>query len=93
MIRQTGVLALILLAAGCRDFDRYSRVADDKGLVPADVFARYGSEQAQELLEVFRSLIVQTRLPAEYCKLPSPRLVAQSILPITRRSAGVWLSV
>jgi len=49
MIRRTGVLALILLVAGCRDYDRYSRVEADKGLVPADVFARYGSEQAQAI--------------------------------------------
>ena len=54
-LRRTSVLALILLAAGCRDFDRYSRIGDDKGLVPADVFARYGSEQARPLPSVARS--------------------------------------
>lgn len=49
MICRTGVFALVLLAAGCRDYDRYSRVADEKGMVPADVYARYGSEQAQAI--------------------------------------------
>ena len=48
-IRGPGALALVLFLAGCRQYDRYSRVADEKGLVPADVFARYGSEQAQSV--------------------------------------------
>lgn len=47
MIRQAGVLALMLFLAGCPQYDRYSRVADEQGMVPADVYARYGSEQAQ----------------------------------------------
>lgn len=49
MIRGPGALALLLLLAGCRTYDRYSRVADEKGFVPADVFARYGSDQAQSV--------------------------------------------
>ena len=49
MIRRTGALALVLFLAGCPQYDRYSRVADEKGMVPADVFARYGSEQAQAI--------------------------------------------
>ena len=47
MIRGTGALALVLFLAGCPQYDRYSRVADEKSLVAADVFARYGTEQAQ----------------------------------------------
>ena len=42
--------ALIVLAVGlisCRDYDLESRLTDQSGLVPADRFARYGSEQAQ----------------------------------------------
>ena len=49
MIRRPAILAFVLLFAGCRPYDRYSRVADEKGLVPADVFARYGAEQAQSV--------------------------------------------
>lgn len=49
MIRGPGALALVLLLAGCPQYDRYARVADEKGLVPADVFARYGAEQAQSV--------------------------------------------
>ena len=49
MIRGPGALALVLLLAGCPQYDRYSRVADEKGVVPADVFARYGVEQAQSV--------------------------------------------
>ena len=48
-IRGSGALALVLLLAGCPQYDRYSRIADEKGVVPADVFARYGSEQAQSV--------------------------------------------
>jgi len=47
MIRPSGTLALVLLLAGCPQYDRYARVADEKGMVPADVFARYGTEEAQ----------------------------------------------
>jgi hypothetical protein len=42
-----GILCLALVASGCRTYDRYARVTDDDGMVPADVFARFGTEQAQ----------------------------------------------
>ncbi len=38
---------LLLLGTGCPGYDRYDRVVDQDGLVPADQFAAYGSEQAQ----------------------------------------------
>lgn len=47
MSRGLALLSLSLLLAGCPTYDRYSRVVDDKGMVPPDVFARYGAEQAQ----------------------------------------------
>jgi hypothetical protein len=47
MGRLTGMLGLMLLASGCRTYDRYSRVTSDDGLVPSEVFARFGAEQAQ----------------------------------------------
>lgn len=42
------VLALGALAS-CRDYDFESRLTDQDGVVPADQFARYGREQAQEI--------------------------------------------
>jgi hypothetical protein len=43
--------AVILLAAltSCRDYDFHSRLTVQGGLVPADQFARYGREQAEEM--------------------------------------------
>lgn len=35
--------------ASCRDYDFESRLTDQAGVVPADQFARYGREQAQEI--------------------------------------------
>ena len=43
------MLALVLLASGCRDYDLDSRLVQRDGLVPADQYARYGREQAQEV--------------------------------------------
>jgi hypothetical protein len=42
-------LVLMLPLGGCVDYDRYSIIADQDGLVPPDVFARYGAEQAQSV--------------------------------------------
>ena len=42
------VLAMGALAS-CRDYDLESRLTDQNGLLPADQFARYGREQAQEI--------------------------------------------
>jgi hypothetical protein len=43
--------AVIVLAAltSCRDYDFHSRLTNQGGLVPADQFARYGREQAEEM--------------------------------------------
>jgi len=46
MRRSLALLPLALLLAGCPSYDRYSELADADGLVPADRFARYGTEQA-----------------------------------------------
>jgi hypothetical protein len=47
MSRALGAVALGLLLTGCPSYDRYTPVVDQDGLVPPDVFARYGTEQAQ----------------------------------------------
>jgi hypothetical protein len=41
-------LALALLGA-CRDYRTYPRLSSPDGYVPADQFARYGREQAQQV--------------------------------------------
>ena len=40
---------LLLAAAGCRTYEAYPKVTSQKGLVPADQFAAYGREQAEEV--------------------------------------------
>lgn len=39
-------LAILLALPACRDYDRYHYVASEKGLMPADSFAKYGTDQA-----------------------------------------------
>jgi hypothetical protein len=44
--------SLMLLVVGllaCREYDLEDRLVDQDGLVPADQYARYGREQAQEI--------------------------------------------
>lgn len=48
-MRVPTLLALSLLVAGCPTYDRYSRIADQDGLVVPDRFATYGTEQAQAI--------------------------------------------
>lgn len=49
MMRRFAVLLAVLLLPSCRDYDYYSRVSGDGGLVDGDQFARYGREQAQKV--------------------------------------------
>lgn len=49
MRRSFGVAVLVVTLVSCRSYDLESRLADQGGLVPADQFARYGREQAQEV--------------------------------------------
>jgi hypothetical protein len=48
MRRLLGCLALVALAA-CPTYDRYDKLADQKGMMSADQFAAYGPEQAQKI--------------------------------------------
>ena len=43
------LLVLLLGGAGCRTYEAYPKVTSQKGLVPADQFAAYGREQAEEV--------------------------------------------
>ena len=47
MIGRFGFLLLLLPLASCRSYDYYSRLTSQRGLTPADQFARYGREQAE----------------------------------------------
>ncbi len=49
MKRSFGVVVLVVTLVSCRAYDLESRLTDQGGLVPADRFARYGREQAQEV--------------------------------------------
>lgn len=44
-----GFMLLVIGLVSCRGYDLEDRVADQDGLVPADQYARYGREQAQEI--------------------------------------------
>jgi hypothetical protein len=44
-----GALLLVIGGASCRGYDLRDRLVDQEGLLPADQYARYGREQAQEI--------------------------------------------
>jgi hypothetical protein len=48
MRRLLTCLAAVALA-GCPTYDRYDKLADQKGMMAADQFASYGPEQAQKI--------------------------------------------
>jgi hypothetical protein len=43
------LVMLLATLTSCRDYDFHSRLTGQAGLVPADQFARYGREQAEEM--------------------------------------------
>jgi hypothetical protein len=43
------LVMLLTTLTSCRDYDFHSRLTAQGGLVPADQFARYGREQAEEM--------------------------------------------
>jgi hypothetical protein len=49
MKRSFGIVMLVVALLSCRAYDLESRLSDQGGLIPADRFARYGREQAQEV--------------------------------------------
>src|SRR5207237_9138206 len=49
MNRSLAVLLLLAALTSCRDYDLHSRLTNQDGLVPADRFAGYGQEQAEEM--------------------------------------------
>jgi hypothetical protein len=49
MNRLLAAAALVLVLGACRNYDQYSKVSSQKGLVPADQWAKYGHEEAQAI--------------------------------------------
>lgn len=49
MRRSLAPLALAFGLAACPSYDRYGELADQRGYMSADDFARYGAEQAQKV--------------------------------------------
>jgi hypothetical protein len=49
MRRSFAVVVLVVALSSCRAYDLESRLTNQAGLIPADRFARYGREQAQEM--------------------------------------------
>lgn len=49
MTRIAAALIAAALLAGCRDYHSYPRLSNQDGYIPADQFARYGREQAQQV--------------------------------------------
>jgi hypothetical protein len=49
MTRSLVVALLVMVLASCRSYDLHSRLTSQRGLIPADQYARYGREQAEEI--------------------------------------------
>ncbi len=49
MIRALALLALTVALTGCPTYDEYPKLSSQKGYVPADRYARYGTEQAEAM--------------------------------------------
>jgi hypothetical protein len=49
MTQSFTVALLVMVLASCRSYDFQSRLTSQRGLIPADQYARYGREQAEEI--------------------------------------------
>jgi hypothetical protein len=49
MTRSFVVALLVMVLSSCRSYDLHSRLTSQRGLIPADQYARYGREQAEEI--------------------------------------------
>lgn len=49
MTRSFAVALLVVVLGSCRSYDLQSRLVSQRGLIPADQYARYGREQAEEI--------------------------------------------
>ena len=98
------VLGALALTAACRPYDLRTTLVNQDGLIPADQFARYGTEQAQ-VVQIGRALAqwdggktpearaIQVTKAAEYAKtLPGIQSVTVDTLGyrLTVRFASGW---
>lgn len=44
-----GAALLVMALVSCRNYDLHSRLTSQRGLIPADQYARFGREQAEEV--------------------------------------------
>lgn len=107
MKRSFAVAVLVVTLASCRDYDLESRLTNQAGLVPADKFARYGREQAQEVAiareyghaqdgSTSEDLIKRADTAVEYARtLPDVRDVGADPLGLrlTIRFKSDWLTM
>ena len=107
MKRSFAVAVLVVTLASCRDYDLESRLTNQAGLVPADKFARYGREQAQEVAiareyghaqdgSTSEDLIKRADIAVEYARtLPDVRDVGADPLGLrlTIRFKSDWLTM
>ena len=49
MTRALALLALTFALTGCPTYDEYPKLSSQKGYVPAERYARYGTEQAEAM--------------------------------------------
>ena len=101
------VVMLVVALASCRAYDLESRLTDQAGLIPADRFARYGREQAQEVAiareyghaqdgSTSEDLIKRADTAVEYARtLPDVRDVGADPLGLrlTIRFKSDWLTM
>lgn len=98
------VLGVLALTAACRPYDLRTPLVDQDGLVPAERFAKYGTEQAK-VIQIGRALgqwdggetpearAIQVTKAAEYARtLPGVRTVTVDTLGyrLTVRFASGW---
>lgn len=107
MKRSFAVAVLVVTLASCRAYDLESRLTNQAGLVPADKFARYGREQAQEVAiareyghaqdgSTSEDLIKRADTAVEYARtLPDVRDVGADPLGLrlTIRFKSDWLTM
>jgi hypothetical protein len=82
MRRLTALLLLALATTACRNYDEYSPIVSQDGLVPPDQFARYGKEQAQAIA-IGREFAVayQGDTPADWAAQADAAIAYATTLP------------
>ncbi len=93
MQRLVGVAAVVLLvgsSASCRGYDFRGNVSRDKGLMPAEQYARYGHEQA-ELVAAGRELAADGPDSVEAAVRYARGL--PGVVDVTPDSLGNWLTI